>query len=176
MKNAIVSLSMFLVLINLFGCRESTESIEKQSFAIYLVQDKLKKEEIPDIKIENVKLAEFPIISDKDIITYNWKSQRIAITEQAAKKIPDHSSVLEGIYFVTVVNNERCYLGAFWSIFSSLWPNFPTITVMPQEEDKKILRILNINSAFDERMEKEDTRKDIRIKECFKNLEKLIED
>jgi len=171
--------TIFLIIATLsVSCSES-ELI--QEFAIYLVKSEVPAEIHKDIfqyiPLESLELAEKPIFTDKDIVRYIWQSHEIIITEEAAKRIPEPPGVSSGIHCVVVVNNERCYLAAFWNVLSSFVPHFPTICIIPPVDGAGMNNSKNTNvlRIFRNLHTEEDIRFDPRIRGCLEALGKLEE-
>ena len=128
------------------------------SFAIYLVKE-------PNEKIENAILESIPLITDKDIISYEWKDHIITLTEEGAKKIPDKW----GDEFIIVANGQRCYQGMFWSSLLSSIYSKPIINVFRKTNVIKIKRAY----PSEKYARGTDPRSDERIKNALEALGKL---
>ncbi len=79
---------------------------------------------------EDLILAEKPVISDKDIIEYDWKTHTIKLVPGAEKRLPkpstsDTAFVVSERAFVVVANGRRCYLGYFCHPPASMVPGMP---------------------------------------------------
>lgn len=96
-------------------------------FAIYLVKE---TNTITAIEkgIGNVELEGNPIISGKDIKSYNWSDHTIEFNEEIYGRIP--KVPMSGLPFVVVADGERIYTGAFWTSFSSVSTDLPVIDVL----------------------------------------------
>lgn len=60
-----------------------------------------------------------PVISDRDIITYNQTSHEITLTEQGHEKIKAMQISIAGKPFVVKLNGNELYNGSFWTPISS---------------------------------------------------------
>ncbi len=72
------------------------------------------------------------LISDGDIISYNWTSQEIAITDEASERL---RAIGENLYsfntgFVIKINGEEIYRGVFRLATMSAIPSSPKISIM----------------------------------------------
>ncbi|MFB3895052.1 MAG: hypothetical protein ACE14V_02000 [bacterium] len=97
-----------------FGTRSDTKFFEAirdcfhsqwPRFGLYLV--------IKDNQdLDKIELAHFPLITEEDIVDYNWTSHTIYLTDTAAKRIPDEAN-LWSKPVVIVVKGKPVYRGAF---------------------------------------------------------------
>ncbi|MHB9094615.1 MAG: hypothetical protein ACYC21_08065 [Eubacteriales bacterium] len=99
------------------------------TFAIFLVKNK-KTSEAVQTKLEELKLENQPIITDRDLISYKWDEHMIDLQLNSKQKITNQIP-LDGKPFVVIANNERIYLGALWNPLSSIPTNIPVIVVPP---------------------------------------------
>jgi len=87
-------------------------------FGLYLVNK-------PHAELEKVELEAEPLLTEKDITTYNWATHTIELTGQGVKQVA--SAVAAGLHgktFVIVADGQRCYRGALWrSVSSRSYPN-----------------------------------------------------
>ncbi len=89
------------------------------SFAIYLTAEQVN----PDYASTNlgaVRLISPPVISDADILAADFSNGVIRLRPEAFKRLPEPS--VQGTFFVTVVDGQRLFLGAFWTSYSSWGP------------------------------------------------------
>ena len=94
-------------------------------FAIYLTEG-----DIPPAQMEalsHVDIAEQPIISMDDIITYNAKTHELKLTTSAFERIPQLEVPVRGKSFVVCVDRKPIYWGAFWTPISSI--SFDGVTI-----------------------------------------------
>ena len=121
-----------------------------------------------------IRLAESPVISATDIISYDFAEHSMKLRPEALARIP--RPPVQGIPFVVVANGERVYLGAFTTTISSMSFAVPSIVV-----DKYRLRTnqapatLTIDRAYPapEFGVGPDPRDDPRIKAALAALHKL---
>lgn len=157
-KVSIMVIALFLIA----GC-QSTAS-RGPRLAIYLVRE-------PSALLENIKLAETPLLTDKDIVSYNWEEHRIVFTNEGFKKLPTSTEVgVGGKHFVLVVDGKRCYLGAFWTGISSMSCPYPVIDVMRAGNNIATIQRAYPQSQFGVG---DDPRPNKRLKQVLTELKKL---
>ena len=103
------------------GCSLSSH----EGFAIYLT-----KEDIPPAQMEalsHVDIADQPIISTGDIITYDAQTHELTLTDAAFERISQLEVPVNGRSFVVCVDKAPVYWGAFWTPISSMLFNGVTI-------------------------------------------------
>lgn len=122
-------LMVMLLFIFIIGCTKQTEVDSGYSFAIYLVEDVNISEAIK-VNLRDLKLAEKPIISDLDLLSYNWQTHELKVEESLLKKLGNNQELV-GQPFVVVANGERVYLGAFYSYYMSASLDIPVILIAP---------------------------------------------
>ena len=113
--------ALICILLISSGCT----AVEGEGFAIYLT-----KEDIPPAQMEalsHVKIADQPIISIKDIITYNAQTHEIKITDTAFERISQLDVPVRGKSFMVCVDKAPIYWGAFWTPISSI--SFDGVTI-----------------------------------------------
>ncbi len=66
------------------------------------------------------QLYEKPIITENDIVSFNWETQTIKLTDEALKKIAELQIPLQGLAVAITINKEVIYGFWFWNISSSL--------------------------------------------------------
>jgi len=127
-------------------------------FAIYLVKEHY-------TSLENTELEPVPLLTEHDIVSYEWNNHLVNLNESGAAKIPKEG----GKEFIVVVEGQRCYRGAFWSsVFSSSYP-YPIIDVIKRDG------AINIERAYPSAKfaTGDDPRSDIRIKQALESMGKL---
>ncbi len=118
---AIVMALVSCVTLVLSGCAKP----KHEGFAIYLT-----KADIPPTEMQvlsQVKLAEEPIITVADIITYNAQTHELKLTENAFERIRQLEVPVRGRSFVVCVDKKPVYWGAFWKPISSI--SFDGVTI-----------------------------------------------
>jgi hypothetical protein len=101
------------------NAQESNTSEYK--FAIYAVKN-LSSVDITKSNIDKLTLENDPIITEKDISTYYWKSMVFKTNKSIFISKLNHAAGISGTPFVLTANGERIYLGTLWSPFSSAYP------------------------------------------------------
>ena len=173
--NKLLASVCFLMLL-LSGC--GTSQTTKHSFGIYLIKDGEFTEVGTDhyylkpiqIDFHTVELLNKPVISDKDIIEYDWNRHTVTISSDAAAHIPHPDSF--GIPFVVVADGHRCYLAGFWTRASSIATPLPIIDERAARNGKFTIE-KGYPRPFQER---EDPRNDERVRRSLKSLGKLKQD
>jgi len=151
----------------------STQTEMQHSFEIYLMKESI----FPKIMftsgykkyleedMHTAELMEKPIITDKDIIEYDWVSHTVTISKEAVKRIPKPFTS-----FIVVADGKRCYAGCFWSRISSHSCHLPIIDFVDAKDGT-----FRIKASYpkDRVMLKYDLRVDKRIKNSLQVLGKL---
>lgn len=112
-----------LIIISI-GCAPKGEG-----FAIYLTREDIPPARMP--VLSHVDLAEQPIITITDIITYTGATHEIKLTEESYKRISSLKVPVSGKSFVVCVDRKPIYWGAFWTPLSSVSFSGIVITVLP---------------------------------------------
>jgi hypothetical protein len=130
MKNICTALLLLIIFSTSGYCQENN-----YPFAIYYVK-------VDNQDINKIKLVAEPVITNKDIIEYNWDTHEITLTDEGIKKIPSNVSV-QGRYFIITTGDIKCYKGAFWSSSSSISCPIPIINLHPinPPKDKNTIKI-----------------------------------
>lgn len=118
LKQTVVSIC---ILFLLSGCTNT----KGEGFAIYLT-----REDIPPAQMEalsHVEIEEQPIISMKDIITYNAQTHEMKLTASAFERIYSLEVPVRGKSFMVCVDKKPIYWGAFWTPVSSI--SFDGVTI-----------------------------------------------
>jgi hypothetical protein len=123
-----------LFLIGLPACDSGIDPSEVPEFAIYRLKDaNLIASQLWNQPLENLVLADAPLVALKDVKSYRWQTHEFTVTAAVDSQLAAISKTLGpigGIPFVVTVGNEKVYLGAFWYPHSSLAPQVPYIDVM----------------------------------------------
>lgn len=90
-------------------------------FGLYLVKKH-------HAELEKTELEAEPLLTEKDIVSYDWASHSVELTEEGRKKAPS-ARRMRGKAFVIVGDGQRCYRGAFWTPVSSRSHPSPVILV-----------------------------------------------
>jgi hypothetical protein len=145
----------------------TTENNLGEGLKFYLLKDSsITAHQVDSIDINDLILADQPLLTYKDIIYYAWSEHTFVIDSANVVVIQDlcknngtyNAKFSGGIPFVVTVDKERIYLGAFWYGFSSLAPVFPYIDALFMNGQPTILKIRK-SSAY----KQSDLRNDPRI-------------
>ncbi len=117
-------------------------------------------------------LASKPVISDQDIVAYDFSKHAMKLKPEALKHLPRPS--VSGIPFVVVVNGERIYPGAFYTTASSIPCAVPVIVTDRVAQNQPANQILLIESAYPQpTAHGKDLRSDVRVRNALASLKKL---
>lgn len=142
-------------------------STSNPRFGLYLVTKDNKD-------LDKIELAKSPLITEDDILDYNWTNHTMYITETAAKRIPNVDSL--GKPFIIVVDGNRAYGGTFWTPLSSMAPPCVTIDTFASKLKNTIkIDYRNCKSELDPLNIELDPRNNESIKKVFRELGKLTE-
>lgn len=125
--------------------------------------------------LQKIELQQNPIITDADLVSYDWSKHEMILSNQGIKKMSaEEGTGLRSKSFVIVAKGARCYKGAFWSsIYSTSYPN-PVINVGPHF-DKRPKNIVRIERAYpsDKFAVGPDPRKNELIYKALSELKKI---
>jgi hypothetical protein len=123
-----------LILLALAGCNSQTEG-----FTIYLTRD-----DIPVSQMEalsHVEIANTPVISSKDIISYDKETHEIELKADAYERVQALQVPTSGRSFVVCVDKGPIYWGAFWIPISSQSFNGVTILIPAFSQQGNIITL-----------------------------------
>jgi hypothetical protein len=114
-----------LLIVSTAACRTANDTkINNQSpsasgegFAIYLTEPDVAPDRME--MLSHVDIAEQPLISVHDIVSYNIRTHEIILTDEAFERIADLEVSLNGKSFLVCVDSAPVYWGAFWTPISS---------------------------------------------------------
>lgn len=172
-----IQLFLLAIAISLSGCgtaktaRTGSTPRVAPSFGIYLVQrppDQPWTESTQD-HLAALKLAGEPVISDKDILSYDLATHTMRLRPSALTRLP--RPPVSHLPFVVVASGERIYLGAFSTELSSRSLAIPSITV----DARAGTNTLQINRAYPTPSfaTGPDPRSDPRIRKALAALDKI---
>ncbi|TFE25243.1 hypothetical protein [Cohnella luojiensis] len=158
------------MLFLIVGCNNGNKENAVNEFSIHLVKD-LSITEAMSKKLNDLPLETIPVLTDKEIRTYNWKEHEFTMKEGISLE-----EKLEGIIpgsggkpFVVVVGIERIYLGSFWSNSSSQFYAFDIPRISSMWLKRSDNDIYKINHG-----KNQNPRGDTKIFEALKGLGKII--
>ena len=162
-----LALVMVLTLIMSSGC----STTKHEGFAIYLTKD-----DIPPSQMEtlsHVDIADQPIISIGDIITYNAQTHELKLTDKAFKRISELNVPVSGKSFMVFVDKALIYWGAFWTPFSSL--SFDGVTILkPLNSQEQTVITLGLGYPSSPFFSGEDPRNNVEVMNSLDQASKLI--
>ncbi len=112
---------------------------EPEGFAVYLTEGDVTPSQME--MLSHVDIAGQPVISTRDIISYNVITHEILLTADAFDRISRIDVPVRGRSFIVCVDRQPVYWGAFWTPLSS--QSFDGITIMKPlgSPDAKIIKI-----------------------------------
>lgn len=120
---ALVSLALTALAL---GCGQKGGGESGEGFAIYLLVRDVQVQAVP--ALSNLELAESPVISLKDIISYEKATHHIRLSKEASQRVRDLAVPVRGRVFVVCVDRQPMYWGAFWTPISSM--SFDGVTIL----------------------------------------------
>jgi hypothetical protein len=110
-----------------------------EGFAIYLTEGDIPPSKMP--VLSHVDLAGQPVISSKDIVSYNIVTHEILLSADAFNRVSRLDVPTGGRSFVACVDRQPLYWGAFWTPISS--QSFNGITIMKPlgSPDRNVIQI-----------------------------------
>ncbi|MFH2038097.1 MAG: hypothetical protein ABIJ65_01545, partial [Chloroflexota bacterium] len=124
------SILAFIVMIlpTLVSCTSTTPTpVFEEGFAIYLLGENISPPQ--PVNLDLLELAQHPLLSSKDIVSYTRATHEIELTRNGYLTIAALSLPVTGISFAACVNGLPIYTGAFWPGYSSL--SFDGIVIDP---------------------------------------------
>jgi hypothetical protein len=170
MKNNLITALLVILLAVPFvlgGC--DSVSPAQKGFAIYLT-----RENTPPSQMEilsRIAIAETPLISNDDIVSYTWDTHEIKLTPEAFQRLQALQVPTTGVSFVICVDDSPLYWGAFWAGYSSQSFTGVTIMVKPSLAENTIEISLGYPGA--NFYKGEDPRGETRIKDALQKAGKL---
>jgi hypothetical protein len=94
-----------------------------EGFAIYLPAQNINYEDMDQITLNAVQLADTPLISLDDIVSYSRENHEIELTPTASDRVNSLCTpTIGGEIFIVSVDRKPIYWGAFWPIYSCVYP------------------------------------------------------
>ena len=153
------------------GEGKDEDEVEVEGFAIYLT-----KQDIPPAQMEalsHVDIAERPIITISDIITYDAQEHELRLTANAFERVSQLDVPTRGKSFIVCVDKAPIYWGAFWVLWSSM--SFDGVTIWKPFilEESHVIR-LELGYPSSELYMGEDPRSNPVVIESLEQAGKLI--
>jgi hypothetical protein len=171
-----------LFCITLFwGCKK--DEIKTKGMEFYLLEDDSSfnsfENSCKDFDFNNQKLQAAPIITNEDVISYNWRSHEITIRQSAYERLKNYRDKFFPIYpLVLVINGERVY-GLFYK-YAILALGCATTLIgesgrgnIPKDKGENL--IIVHGQVFDRSTLGKDPRGDKRIYDYLKSTGRLVE-
>lgn len=121
-------------------------------------------------------LAEQPILTDADFVSYDWPTHTFTLQSNSISKLPAFSSGGQQIIFVVVAYGQRCYVGQFRPLEDAApYPlDFPTIRVWADSRMRnKTTKIAMESRGQSVDGRSNDPRSDPRVLDALKKASKL---
>lgn len=118
-KNLICLLLALAASFSACAPKVSEEASGKESeFAIYLLPDDVRHEQVSSLDLAALKPAGTPLITQKDVLAYGKDRHELIMSPESADRL--NKLDLPGKTFAAFVDDKPVYAGAFWtSIWSS---------------------------------------------------------
>jgi hypothetical protein len=97
----------------------STNQEPAGPFGIYLTPAYIRNEELADSGLDCGRVADEPLLSAADILSYDWEMHQIQVTHEAYQRLSRLEVPVSGLPFVTCVGRHPVYSGALWTMLSS---------------------------------------------------------
>jgi hypothetical protein len=121
-----------------------------------------------------VQIAEQPILSTRDIVTYNAQTHEIEITTDAFARLAELEVPVQGRSFMVCVDRAPVYWGAFWTPVSSMSFDGVTIWKPPAHRQPAVIA-LELGYPSPDFYSGEDPRNKTALMEALKRTGKLID-
>jgi hypothetical protein len=134
-----INIKLTFIMLCVFLISGGCSAPGPEGFAVYLTEG-----DIPPLKMpimSHVDLAEQPVISTKDIVSYNVITHEILLTADVFVRVSSLHVPTSGRSFMVCVDRQPIYWGAFWTPLSS--QSFDGITIMKPlgSSDSRVIKI-----------------------------------
>ena len=165
MKGTQLLVFILIILLAVFSCTQP----KGEGFAIYLLTRDIPISEMP--VISHLKLADKPIISLRDIVSYSKQTHEIELTGEAYRRISELEIPVSGKVFVVSVDRRPIYWGAFWTPISSM--SFEGVTIRKPLTSAQYTIKLELGYPSSDFFTGDDPRSNITILESLEQAGKL---
>lgn len=134
-----ISTKLVLVISCVILISSGCSAPNHEGFAIYLT-----REDIPPDRMEtlsHVDIADQPVISTEDIISYNAQTYELKLTDAAFERISQLEVPVSGRSFLVCVDKRPVYWGAFWTPVSSIPFDGVTIWMPLDSSESKVITL-----------------------------------
>jgi hypothetical protein len=90
-----------------------SEPVAPEGFAVYLTADNVSRFDMEFIT--DIKLADEPVFSSDDIISYDWATHEIVLTDKAYARFNQLPRPQHGLVYVACVDKAPVYWGVIWA-------------------------------------------------------------
>ena len=159
---------LMIIAILAGGC----SSQEGEGFAIYLTKDDVSPAHLEPLN--KVTLSDQPLISMKDIVSYNRQTFELKLKADAYERVRQMAVPTTGKSFVVCVDKKPVYGGAFWTPISS--QSYDGVTIWkPMVASETSVIVLELGYPSSTFYDGEDPRNRPEIIETFKKAGVLID-
>ena len=160
-----------VVLICLLLVSSGCGATKGEGFAIYLTKEDIPPAQMP--ALSHVDIADQPIISMKDVITYNAQTHELKLTPSAFERISSLEVPVRGKSFIVCMDKKLIYWGAFWTPISSI--SFDGVTIWkPYSSQGPAVITLELGYPSSSFYGGEDPRNSPEILKSLEQADKLI--
>ena len=161
---------MLTVLLVACSCVSPKDELPRvEGFAIYLPARDIPVSEMS--LVSHLELADRPLISLKDIVSYSQNTHEIELTAQAYQRLLELEVPTNGKIFIVCVDRQPVYWGAFWAFYSSMSFN-GVIIPTPLSPDQHTIR-LELGYPSENFYSGEDPRSNPKIMQSLQQVGKL---
>ena len=175
-----ISIMVILLVLFLSACQTEntqTPAAQGEAFELFLVTDpQISGADIQNYDLNELPLAEEPLIATENIEKYDWETHTIYLTDDAYQKILSvfsGSMRMSGVPFVIVSTGERIYAGAFWSLASSL--SFDGVVILQPFDPAGMPLFINLGYPSPDFFTGEDPRANPRLLQALEDAEVIRE-
>jgi len=176
-----ISLILVLFVLTLNACQAQAEEppaeLEGDPFAIYLLADaQLSGPSAQRMDIEDLPLAEQPLITIDDIASYDWQRQGINLDDEAYFRLVSMfvgGMPSSGVPFVVTSYQQRIFSGSFWAPYSTL--SFDGVVLMQPLDPAGQTLYFKLGYPGEDNFTGEDPRFDPRILEVLEEADVIRE-
>ena len=122
--------------------------------------------------LSHLELAEHPLLSIDDILSYHQETHEIKLTATDYDKIAGLSVPVSGKAFAVCVDGQPIYAGAFWVGYSSLSFDGVVIDTLFASKEHPVLKI-QLDYPGSDFFQGDDPRSDPRILQALEEAGKL---
>ena len=135
----LICISALSVILVLAGVVILSGPMKTEGFAVYLTREDVPPEKMKILTC--VDIADQPIISIGDIVTYDALTHEITLTDEAFERIAQLEVPVRGKSFLVCVDRKPIYWGAFWAGYSSMSFDGVTIWTPPMTFEPNMIKL-----------------------------------